>query len=65
VRSNTSSVAIGTDELPVISYYGNGHLKVVRCGNRACSRGNTITTVDKQPGSAIRRRSRLAPMDYR
>src|SRR5262245_59196151 len=50
VRSFSSSVAIGMDGLPVISYYGNGHLKVVHCGNRACSHGNTFSTVDKQAG---------------
>jgi hypothetical protein len=50
VRSYLSSVAIGRDGLPVISYYGKGHLKVVHCGNPACSHGNTFSRVDKQPG---------------
>lgn len=41
-------VAIGTDGLPVIAYYDstNGDLKVLKCGDAACSSGNTITTVD-------------------
>jgi hypothetical protein len=43
-----SSITIGTDGLPVISYldYGNMYLKVAKCGNAACSSGNTITIVD-------------------
>jgi len=42
-----SSIAIGTDGNPVISYYdnNNGNLKVVKCGNPSCTSGNTITTV--------------------
>jgi len=55
----SSSVTIGADGLPLIAYGSHPgpvapftrkrHLKVVHCGNRACSRGNMITTVDKQP----------------
>jgi len=43
-----SSIAIGTDGNPVISYYDftNGDLKVVKCGNVECDSGNTIYTVD-------------------
>jgi hypothetical protein len=43
-----NSITIGTDGLPVISYYDytNGYLKVAHCGNVACSSGNTITSVD-------------------
>ena len=43
-----TSIAIGSDDLPVIAYYmtWTGDLKVAKCGNPACSAGNTITTVD-------------------
>ncbi|MBI5664778.1 MAG: hypothetical protein HZC49_06795 [Nitrospirae bacterium] len=43
-----SSIAIGTDGLPIISYYDftNGDLKAVKCGNASCSSGNTIITID-------------------
>jgi hypothetical protein len=44
----STSIAIGLDGLPVVSYRdaGAGSLKVVKCGNAACTGGNTITTVD-------------------
>ena len=44
-----TSIAIGTDGLPVISYYDvtAGALKVAKCNDAACSGGNeAITTVD-------------------
>jgi hypothetical protein len=43
-----TSITIGADSLPVISYYNytNGYLKVAHCGNAACSSGNALTTVD-------------------
>ena len=43
-----SSIAIGVDGLPIISYADetNWDLKVVHCGNGQCSSGNTITAVD-------------------
>lgn len=43
-----SSITIGTDGLPVISYYDNtnGDLKVAKCVNAACTGTSTITTVD-------------------
>jgi hypothetical protein len=43
-----TSITIGTDGLPVISYYDvtNYDLKVAHCGNASCSSGNTITSVD-------------------
>jgi hypothetical protein len=41
-----NSVAIGTDGLPVMSYFGvNGVIRVAHCGNSGCSSGNTITTI--------------------
>ena len=43
-----TSIAIGADGLPVISYYdgSSGNLKAARCGNAACSSGNTLIAVD-------------------
>jgi hypothetical protein len=43
-----TSITIGTDGLPVISYYDstNTNLKVAKCGNASCSSGNTLTTLD-------------------
>ena len=42
-----TSIAIGSDSLPVISYYDvtNGDLKIAHCANTACSSA-TLTTVD-------------------
>lgn len=44
------SIALGTDNFPVISYWDetNGDLKVAKCGNVSCSSGNTIRTIDSQ-----------------
>jgi predicted regulator of Ras-like GTPase activity (Roadblock/LC7/MglB family) len=44
----SSSIAIGTDGLPVISYLDTtaGALKVARCANPACTGAATITTVE-------------------
>ena len=43
-----TSIAIGADNNPVISYYDitNSGLKVVHCGNITCSSENTVTTLD-------------------
>ncbi len=46
-----NSIAIGTDGLPVISYldmtyFPDYDLRVLKCGNAACSANNTITVVD-------------------
>ena len=43
-----TSIAIGADGLPVISYADitNGLLKVAHCGNSTCSYGNTLAAVD-------------------
>lgn len=48
-----TSIAIGTDSLPIISYYDSTAfaLKVLKCGNATCTIGNTITTVDDPIGS--------------
>jgi hypothetical protein len=45
-----TSITIGTNGLPVISYYdaSNQNLKVARCGNPSCSAGNTINTTDSE-----------------
>lgn len=47
-----TSIALGSDLLPVISYLdaGANALKVAKCGNPGCSAGNTITTIDGGPG---------------
>lgn len=46
--ANVTSIARGTDGMPVISYYDsvNSDLKVAHCGDSTCSTGNTLTTVD-------------------
>ncbi len=43
-----SSLAIGSDGLPVVSYYdsNNYKLKILHCGNLDCTSGNKITVVD-------------------
>ena len=43
-----TSIAIGTDNNPVISYNDNSlsDLRVAHCGNPTCSAGNTITVID-------------------
>ncbi|MGZ4308464.1 MAG: collagen-like triple helix repeat-containing protein [Gaiellaceae bacterium] len=48
VGDSQTSVTVGADALPLISYYdsANSNLDVAHCGNAACSSGNTITAVD-------------------
>jgi hypothetical protein len=48
-----TSIAIGADGLPVISYsdYANSVLKVAKCGDNACSSTNIITTIDSAVGA--------------
>lgn len=48
IVGTSTSIAIGIDGLPVISYRDSsaGALKVAKCINPACSGGATITTVD-------------------
>jgi len=43
-----NSIAIGSDNFPVISYYDltNTALKLLHCTNGLCSSGNTISTID-------------------
>ena len=41
-----TSIAIGADGLPVMSYFGRPDLKVLHCGTVTCSAGNSLTTVD-------------------
>ena len=42
-----TSIAIGTDGLPIISYRNDtyGDLMITKCGNAACSSGNTTTQI--------------------
>jgi hypothetical protein len=48
---NGTSIAIGADGLPVISYVNSNSatLRVAKCGNAACSAGNVLTTLDDLP----------------
>ncbi|MBI2030980.1 hypothetical protein HYT05_05135, partial [Candidatus Kaiserbacteria bacterium] len=51
VASSSASLAIGTDGFPVVSYDSsapNDNLTVAKCGNAACTSGNTITVVDNK-----------------
>ena len=59
-----SSIAVPADGLPIISYnyFGADDLKVLKCGNTACSLGNTITTLDSV-GVLGRYTSIAAPAD--
>jgi len=46
IAGQYSSITIGADNNPVISYFQIQWLKVAHCGNESCTAGNTITTVD-------------------
>jgi hypothetical protein len=62
VDGRYTSIAIGTDGLPVISHYdvpGNG-LKVTHCGNGACSAGNYTTFAYAASGSGAGRYTSIA-----
>ncbi|HXV32479.1 MAG TPA: hypothetical protein VD769_00615 [Gaiellaceae bacterium] len=56
VVGDHTSVAVGTDGLPVISYRDatsgdlSADLKILHCGNEACTAGNTATTADSPGG---------------
>jgi hypothetical protein len=45
--STYSSITIGSDGLPIVSYFNSslGTLKLVKCGNAACSAGNQTSTL--------------------
>jgi hypothetical protein len=47
-----ASITIGSDGLPVISYYdaGNGNLKLAHCYNASCTAGAVTTTLDINVG---------------
>jgi hypothetical protein len=49
-----TSIAIGSDGLPIISHqdFTAGALRVTHCGNVACTAGNVSTTVDA-PGNQV------------
>jgi hypothetical protein len=57
-----SSIAIGTDGLPIISYFdtSNTHLKVAHCENQSCTSPATITTVDSSSGVSTGQYSSIA-----
>jgi hypothetical protein len=44
----TSSIAIGSDGMPIISYYDrtNEDLKFIKCGNLSCTKGNLMQVLD-------------------
>lgn len=45
-----TSIAIGTDGLPIVTY-GSGGVKALHCGNVQCTSGNVITALDSLGGS--------------
>ena len=63
-----SSIAIGSDGIPVIAYYNSTAtaLKVAKCANSTCGGTATITTVDDPAGSDVGSATSIAvPSDGR
>jgi len=60
-----SSIAIGADGLPVISYHDTtaGSLKVAKCANAACAGPASITTVDDPPSNNVEQFTSIAIRD--
>ncbi len=56
-----TSIAIGVDGLPIVSYrdVNGGTLRVTHCGNAACTAGNISTTVD-DPANIVGHYSAIA-----
>jgi hypothetical protein len=48
-----SSITIGQDGFPVISYWAEGTLKVAKCVNAACTGSSTITVLDDDPSTDL------------
>jgi len=51
-NNGMTSVAIGADGFPTISYQSSGNLNVIKCNDAACAGADeTITTVDASPNN--------------
>jgi hypothetical protein len=50
-----SSIALGTDGLPVIGYWDQeaNRVKVAKCANAACSSGTSLSVVDSGVGDSV------------
>jgi hypothetical protein len=48
-----TSLKIGADGLPIVSYQQAGTLVVIHCGNQACTEANVRTVVDAPPGMFV------------
>lgn len=61
----SSTIAIGADGLPVISYVEitRSRLRLAKCGDPACSAGNTIAVVDEVNGQSGRYMSMVLGVD--
>lgn len=57
-----TSIAIGADGLPVVSYYHDiGRLKVAKCGDAACTpAGNQVSIVDSPLNTSVGRYTSIA-----